>query len=336
MFCPSVFLRKVAKFIVSLVIFILLYIWFSPGPASMPNTVIIRRGTTVGAVTQQLQRDGVIRSPFLFKLWARLSRFRPTRGEYRFKARASFYNVVIKLKSGDIDYTSVVVPPGGNAWVIQRRLSDFIPEQIFWKLWRDPRFMRIAGFPGAESMEGLIAPLVYRLHRAQDPEEIFLNLAETFRDKVKPTLDGAGFPPYKILTLASMIEKETSIPQELPLVSGVYTKRIRLGMKLQCDPTVLYARWHDGDLRFVGPTKADICRKSNFNTYSVFGFPPTPIASPSQNAITAAKTPHVNSNIYFSATGRGGHVFASSLSEHNRNVQRYRNELVHQLSITAR
>jgi UPF0755 protein len=185
-------------------------------------------------------------------------------------------------------------------------------------------------------MEGLVAPFVYRLNHAQDPEEIFLKLAETFRDRVKPTLFGGSLSPYRILTLASMIEKETAIPQELPLVAGVYVKRIDLGMRLQCDPTVLYARWHSGDLRFSAPARADILRKSNFNTYSVFGLPPTPIASPSQVAITAAKFPHISSNIYFAATGKGGHAFACSLLEHNQNVKRYRSELALKLSVTKK
>jgi UPF0755 protein len=324
------------KVIISLVLFLLIAIWFGPGPGSAPATIIFRRGATVGTVANQLRHNGVIRSVVLFRLWARVSRFRPIRGEYVFKSRANMYSVTTKLKAGDINYTSVSVPPGCNAWNIQRRFSEFIPEKIFWSLWQDPRFMCIAGFPDAKNMEGLVAPLVYRLNRAQDPEEIFLYLAETFRDRVRPTLDGGHLSPYKILTLASMIEKETSVEEELPLIAGVYSKRIRLGMKLQCDPTVLYARWNSGDLRFSGPNKVDLCRKSNFNTYSVSGLPPTPIASPSKNAIAAAKLPYIGSNIYFAATGKGGHAFAASLSEHSQNVKQYRNELARRLSNQTR
>jgi UPF0755 protein len=131
-----------------------------------------------------------------------------------------------------------------------------------------------------------------------------------------------------------MIEKETSIPQELPLVAGVYIKRMGLRMRLQCDPTVLYARWHSGELRFSAPTKSDISRKSRFNTYTVFGLPPTPIASPSQAAIAAAKLPFISSNVYFTATGKGGHAFASSFPEHIQNVKLYRNKFARRLNIT--
>ena len=182
-------------------------------------------------------------------------------------------------------------------------------------------------------MEGLIAPLIYRFNHAQDPEEIFLELAETFRDRVRPSLDGGKLPPYKVLILASMVEKETAILKELPLVAGVYAKRINMGMRLQCDPTTLYARWYSGDLRLSGPTRDDICRKSNFNTYVVFGLPPTPIASPSYHAVVAAKSPCISSYVYFAATGRGGHAFASNLPEHIQNVKCYRDEIARRTSV---
>jgi len=328
--------RAFVGFILGALLVFLLYIWFGPGPGKAPVIIIIKRGATVGTVSCQLQRDGAIRFLALFKFWARLSRFRPIRGEYVFNAKASLYNITTKLKSGDINYTSVSVPPGGNAWTIQRCFCEFIPEKTFWILWTDPRFMSAAGFPNADSMEGLIAPLVYRVNHAQDPEEIFLKLAETFRDRVKPVLYGGCLPPYETLTLASMIEKETAIPQELPLVAGVYVKRMNLHMRLQCDPTVLYARWHSGNFHFCAPTKADIHRKSNFNTYAVFGLPPTPIASPSQTAILAAKFPSISSNLYFAATGKGGHAFACNLSEHIKNVKHYRDELARRFSAAKR
>jgi UPF0755 protein len=179
----------------------------------------------------------------------------------------------------------------------------------------------------AESLEGLVVPATYRINHAQEPEEIFLMLAETFRDKVRPTLDGGPLPPYQTLVLASLVEKETSVPAELPRVAGVYVQRLRIGMRLQCDPTCLYARWQSGDLRFTGPAPEDVRRPSRFNTYTVAGLPPTPIAVPSAPAIQAAKAPDLTSDLYFVATGKGGHSFAPSLAEHHRNVTLYRREL---------
>jgi len=134
-------------------------------------------------------------------------------------------------------------------------------------------------------------------------------------------------PPYDTLKLASLAEKETHLPEELPRVAGVYAQRLRIGMRLQCDPTSQYARWLEGDLRFTAPTGDDIRRSHRFNTYSVTGLPPTPIAIPGPQAIEAAKAPERTKDLYFVATGKGGHRFAPSLRDHNRNVQAYRQEL---------
>ena len=113
-------------------------------------------------------------------------------------------------------------------------------------------------------------------------------------------------------------------------MAGVYAQRLRIGMRLQCDPTSLYARWASGDLRFTGPTPEDIHRVSRFNTYTVAGLPPTPIAIPGPAAIQAARTPELATNLYFVATGRGGHTFSPNLAEHNHNVGLYRREVARQ------
>ncbi|MDR3670483.1 MAG: endolytic transglycosylase MltG [Holophaga sp.] len=298
------------------------------GPLGHPATVLVQRGVTVDAMADQLEQAGVIRSAALFKLWAHARRLSLIRGEYRFDSRSSLAEVAGKLRRGDIHYTLITVPPGSHAWSIQHRFKDFIPEDVFWTLWKSPRLAQVCGFPDAEDLEGLVAPATYKVNHVQEPEEIFLMLAEAFRDKVRPSLDGGLLSPYKTLILASLVEKETSIPEELPRVAGVYAQRLRIGMRLQCDPTSLYARWRSGDLRFTGPTPEDIHRESRFNTYAVGGLPPTPIASPGPAAIAAARMPDLSPDLYFVATGKGGHSFAPSLAEHNHNVSLYRKELV--------
>jgi UPF0755 protein len=129
------------------------------------------------------------------------------------------------------------------------------------------------------------------------------------------------------------VEKETKLVEEQPKVAGVYKKRLDIGMRLQCDPTSLYARWAGGDLRFSAPTPEDIRRPSRFNTYTVGGLPPTPIAIPSPTAIAAAKEPLDGKDLYFVATGRGGHSFAPSLKDHNKNVGVYRKEIARQKKV---
>jgi len=301
--------------------------WMRNGPLTTEATVLVKKGTTIDQMADQLEAQGVIRSASLFKLWARTRKLQLLRGEYTFAPQASLADVAGKLKRGEIHYTNVVITPSMHAWAIQKRLKDFVPEEVFWTFWNSPRLTRTAGFPDALSLEGLIAPATYRFHHALEPEEIMLELVETFRDQVRPALDGGLFSPYQTLILASLAEKETNLPEELPKVAGVYAKRLQMGMRLQCDPTAQYARWLTGDLRFTAPTPEDIHRQHPFNTYAVAGLPPTPIAIPSMGAIEAAKAPLITKDLFFVATGEGGHNFAATLNEHNRNVGLYRKEI---------
>jgi len=304
--------------------------WKGQGPLQQEATVLVKRGASINQLADQLERDGVIRSASLFKLWARARKLQLIRGEYTFTPQTSLAEVAGKLRRAEIHFTPVSIPEGAHAWSVQRRLKEFVPEDIFWTLWKSPRLAKTAGFGQAETLEGLVAPATYKLHHAMEPEEVMLMLVEAFRDQVRPKLEGGELPPYDTLILASLVEKETKIAEEQPLVAGVYKKRLDIGMRLQCDPTSLYARWLSGDLRFTAPMADDIRRPHRFNTYTVGGLPPTPIAIPSPQAIVAAKEPLVGKDLYFVATGHGGHSFAPSLRDHNRNVGVYRQEIKRQ------
>ena len=307
--------------------------WKGWGPLQQDATVLVRKGTSINQMADQLEREGVIRSASLFRLWARARKLQLIRGEYTFTSQASLSDVAGKLRRAEIHYTAVSIPEGAHAWAVQRRLKDFVPEDIFWTLWKSPRLAKTAGLEQAESLEGLVAPLTYKLHHAMEPEEVMLMLVEAFRIQVRPNLDGGVLPPYQTLILASLVEKETKLPEEQPRVAGVYKKRLALGMRLQCDPTSLYARWLTGDLRFTAPAVEDIRRLHRFNTYVVAGLPPTPIAIPSASALEAAKAPLVGKDLYFVATGKGGHTFSPTLGDHNRNVAVYRREIIRQRKV---
>ena len=309
------------------------WLWKGQGPLGQEATLLVKRGATVDALADQLEAQGVIRSAALFKLWARARQLQLIRGEYTFSPRTSLAEVTRKLKRGEIHFTNIVVPVGSHAWAVQHRLKDFIPEDVFWVLWKSPRLAKLAGFPDAEDLEGLVAPATYRVNHAQEPEEILLAMVEAFRNQVGPTLVGGPLTPYQTLILASLAEKETRLPEELSRVTGVYAQRLRIGMRLQCDPTSLYARWMAGDLRFTAPAPEDIHRSSRFNTYAVAGLPPTPIGIPSAAAIEAAKAPELTQDLYFVATGKGGHSFAPSLAKHNHNVDLYRREVARQRKV---
>ncbi|MBK8726706.1 MAG: endolytic transglycosylase MltG [Holophagaceae bacterium] len=304
--------------------------WKREGPTSDARTLLVKKGTTVDQVAMQLERDGVIRSALLFKLWARGRQLQVIRGEYTFAPRASLADIAGKLRRGEVTWTSVVIPTGAHAWSVQKRVAAFVPEDVFWTLWASPALARAAGFPEAPSLEGLVAPATYRFNHALEPEEVMLQLVEAFARQVRPSLDSGELGPYQTLILASLAEKETNVPEELPKVAGVYALRLRLGMRLQCDPTSLYARWLRGDLRFTAPMKADLEAQHPFNTYTVAGLPPTPIAIPSAAAIAAAKAPFIDGSLYFVATGTGGHNFSKTLGQHNRWVAVYRAEVARQ------
>ncbi len=305
------------------------------GPLKADATVLVHKGETLDQMAQELERQGVIRSATLFKFWARARKLQVIRGEYAFQPGASLSEVARKIHRGEVHWTNVVVVEGMHAWSLQRRLKDFVPEETFWKLWVSPTLAKTAGFPDAPSLEGLVAPATYRLHHALEPEEVMLMLVEAFRDQVRPKLEDGVLNPYSTLKLASIVERETHLEEEKAKVAGVYALRLKKGMLLQADPTSQYARWVTGDLRFTAPTHEDIVRAHAFNTYTTKGLPPTPIAIPSLSAIEAAKAPEIGKDLYFVATGQGGHSFSPSLAGHNKNINAYRKELKRQRATKA-
>jgi UPF0755 protein len=307
-----------------------LYVWRAyhrPGPAKAETTILIKKGMAISRAADLLRDEGVIGNTWLFKLRFRVSGLNVIRGEYSFPAKASLADVIDKLTKGLTETTKMVIPPALHGWAIQKRLEPFIPEDEFWAMWTDPKFAAMAGFPDAPSLEGLIAPATYDLNLALEPAEIIAEMMKTFHRQVFPTLQGGALPPYQTLILASLAEKETDIPEELPQITGVFYNRLKARMRLQCDPTSLYARWMSGDLRFTKPLREDLDREHPYNTYTVAGLPPSPIAIPSKAAIEAAIAPMETDAFYFVATGSGGHNFSKTLDEHNRNVNTYRSEL---------
>jgi UPF0755 protein len=306
------------------------YIWWSfsrPGPLANETTILVKKGMTVTHVAELLHSNGIIRSKSLFRLWARLAEPKLLRGEYVFMPKASMADVTKKLTSGEIHITKIVIPPAIHAWSLQKRLEDFIPAENFWTLWQSQKLKEIAGFPNAPTLEGLIAPATYHINHAMEPEEIMQQMVQTFHSQVLPGLQGGVLSPYETLVLASLAEKETRVLSELPHVTSVFYNRLNKPMRLQCDPTSLYARWLIGDLRFTQPLRDDLNRSHPYNTYVNMGLPPGPITIPSKAAIEAAKAPLETEDYYFVATGKGGHNFSKTLAEHNRYVNMYRAEL---------
>lgn len=285
--------------------------------------VDIRRGAGVFEMAAQLEQAGVLPRGWPFLL-VRLLRPRPVlqAGEYRFDGPLTTLEVFDKIARGEVFYHSLTIPEGYTMFETADAVAQtgLVSRDAFLAAAR--RGERIAGLvPGAETLEGFLFPDTYRLTRHTTAEELvgqmIRRFAEVYRD----------LPPAQNLreavVLASLVEKETSVAAERPLVAAVFRNRLRIGMALQCDPTVIYALQLAG--RYRGEIyKDDLAFKSPYNTYMHPGLPPGPIANPGRASLQAALAPAETNYLYFVADHQGGHVFSADLNQHARAVAGYR------------
>lgn len=287
--------------------------WTAPGPLTEPAQVVVPRGGTT-AIAEALAERGVIRDPRAFLVAATVTRGEgPLRAaEFLFPAGASLRDVLEILREGRIVQRRLTIPEGLTARQIAALLE------------------RAEGLTGEmpEVTEGAILPETYAyqwgetraavIRRATQAMEAAL--AEVWAARA-PNLPLQS--PREALILASIVERETGKAEERALVAGVFINRLRRGMPLQSDPTAAYAA-ADGGVLERPLTRADLDRDHPFNTYRVRGLPPGPIASPGKEALRAVTRPEATDFIFFVADGTGGHAFARTLDEHNRNVARWR------------
>ena len=286
-------------------------------------------GLSLSAIADRLTAVGVIPEAWTFRLVARVTGAdrRRKAGEYRFAGAATPSNVMARLVAGDVFTRSVTFPEGLTiaemAEIFGRSglgtPADFIAAASNASL--------VESFDSnARSLEGYLFPDTYAWPRrggaAEAVRTMVARFDRTFGGELRAEAAARGLSVRETLTLASIIEKETGRADERPLVSAVLHNRLKIGMPLQCDPTIIYAlmlakRW-DGNLR-----KADLSMRSPYNTYVVAGLPPTPIASPGRASIEAAVRPADVNYLYFVSRNDGTHVFAATLAEHNRNVRQW-------------
>jgi UPF0755 protein len=290
-----------------------------------PVSVEIPRGASSPAIARQLADAGVIRVPFSFLL-VRLLHPRATlqAGEYLFREAASPWEVYRRIVAGDVHYHELVVREGDNMFDIAASLDrlGLIRGDDFLAAARDPSLIRDLA-PEAPTLEGYLFPAVYRVSRRMTAAELCRQMTDKFRS-VWSSL-GADQPPHPAVTLASLIEKETSLEEERPLVASVFRNRLRLGMPLACDPTAIYAALLEG--RYKGTLfQSDLLSKNRYNTYQNTGLPPGPIANPGLASLKAALRPAETPYLYFvaKADGSGAHAFSQGLEDHARAVARYR------------
>lgn len=322
------------KFFVAVLVFGLIaaagaaaWLWLMrPVTLRSSRFVEINRGTSTRAIADQLAREGVLRSPWSLLV---LRALRPgtalQAGEYEFSGTVSPRSAFNKIRLGQIYYQEVTVPEGSNMFDIAALVeaTGMIDPASFLLAARNPALVHDLD-PLAPSLEGYLFPSTYRLTHKTTGSALCRMMTQEFRRQWN-ALGGSNANVHRTVILASLVEKETAIPDERPLVAAVFTNRLSLNMPLQCDPTTVYAALVENRYRGV-IHKSDLASSNAYNTYAHAGLPPGPIANPGVRSLKAALEPSKTDALYFVAKGdgTGSHYFSSTLAEHELAVARYR------------
>jgi UPF0755 protein len=290
--------------------------------------VEVERGMSSRDIARELAHQGVVRSRWAF-LIVRMLHPRATlqAGEYRFGSDQTPWQVFEKIRRGETFYEDFTVPEGSNIFDIATLLAaiDTVRPDDFLKAAADPALIRDLD-PRAPDLEGYLFPSTYRVTHKTTGEQLCRTMVTEFR-KEWAALGGERQtrPAHEVVTLASLVEKETAVPMERPLVAAVFVNRLRMAMPLQCDPTTVYAALLENRYRGV-LYRSDLASANPYNTYAHAGLPPGPIANPGIASLTAALHPAASDYLYFvaKADGSGSHQFSATLAEHERAVLEYR------------
>lgn len=290
--------------------------------------VDIPHGASLRTISRVLDENGVVRSRFAFEGLCRSRKQRTLEaGEYYFDHPVDAFEVYDAIANGRVFVKEFVIPEGYTMFDIADLAASegFLTRDEFLNAARDASPVRDIA-PDAPTLEGFLFPATYEFPRHMTGKDMADAMVKKFRQEwlslpSENTLPGRNL--QSVVTLASLVERETPRPEERPHVAGVFENRLRIGQPLQCDPTVAYAltlagaysgKLSGGDLRFASP----------YNTYENKGLPPGPIANPGEAALRAALDPARTDDLYFVANTEGGHFFSKTLQEHNKNVARYR------------
>ena len=300
--------------------------------------VVIQPGTRAPDVAHMLTSRGVLAHRWSFLLLDEFGRVRHhtvKAGEYLFDRPLRPIDIYRKLIRGDVYLRAVVIPEGSDRFDMARILQQQLglsPEDFLRATERNALIDKLN--PGAPSLEGYLYPDTYRFPRSVGSTAVVAAMLARFHKVIESELPpGMAQSPERLretITLASLLEKETPDLAERSLIAGVFARRLEKKMPLQCDPTVVYAdRLARRPItKASGPiSRSELVDDSPYNTYLHTGLPPGPICSPGLVSIRAALTPASGSTLYFVSNNRGGHVFASTLQEHERNVSLYRREV---------
>ena len=286
------------------------------GPLDADTAVVIPKGSGLEAISLALSDADVIDRPFLFATTAKITGANRAlkAGEYAFPAHVSIVEALRILQSGKTVVRRFTVPEGLTSAQIVALIRD------------EPALSGEIKDPPAE---GSLLPETYHYSWGDSRADLLKRMQTAMQTAIKSAWDKRSLSlpldnPKQALVLASIVEKETSVPQERARVAGVFVNRLVANMRLQSDPTVVYALTQGSGALGRTLTRADWKFESPYNTYVIDGLPPTPIANPGKASIEAVVNPEQHDFVYFVADGSGGHAFAKTLAEHNRNVARWR------------
>lgn len=293
------------------------YDFIRSGPLPEDRITLIAKGESIHEMADQLESAGVIRDSFLFKAYVALSQKHKSlrAGEYLFPLKASYQEVIDILVKGESIVHQLTVPEGLTIYEIYRLIES---EQMLTGV-----------LPSSMLDEGTLMPETYNYTYGDTRADMVLRMKKemaTYLDKIWPLRDQGMILATKeeVLTLASIVEKETALPIERPLVAGLYLNRLAIKMPLQADPTVVYGLTEGKSDLGRDLTLTDLKDLSPYNTYVHAGLPPKPICNPGRKSIEAVLNPEKSAYLYFVANGEGGHVFATTYDEHLKNVAKWR------------
>jgi UPF0755 protein len=291
--------------------------------------VLLRPGYSTRRIAAELEAAGVIRSRLGFVLWHRIHRKQSLKaGEYLFDKTARMLDVHDRLVGGDIYVHTVVIPEGFTMFDIAQAVQDagLGSSQEFLAVAKSNTELISDLAPDAKSLEGYLFPNTYEFTRTQSMKELAAAMVRQFRqvaEQIGLTASGQGTDVQKTVTMASIIEKETAVPEERSVVASVYYNRLARNVALQADPSVIYAELLNGN--YAGALHhSDMQFQSAYNTYTHPGLPPGPIGNPGRSSLEAALHPAQTDYFYFVSDGNGHHRFSRSLEEHNQNVAKLR------------
>ena len=318
----------------------LAYALLVPVQVSGSQTLLLRPGWSARRIAAELKNAGVIRSRYAFLL-LHATRMKPLKaGEYLFDHPQTAVDVYNRLERGDIYFHTVIIPEGQTMFDIAATVeaAGLGPRADFLAAAGGDTVLIKDIDPAAQSLEGYLFPDTYRFTRTQSMHDIAATMVRRFRQEAhvlgliqpvdSPGLEDRRDPSYvhRVVTMASIVEKETAAPEERPTVAGVYFNRLQRRMPLQADPSVIYAAQlaghYDGSIH-----QSDLQRESPYNTYRFPGLPPGPIANPGRASLQAAIHPANSDFLFFVSDAQGHHRFAKTAAEHERNVVAYRRAL---------